>query len=355
MTLLSKRLVYKNEDAEFEYNKAYEYFAKQNMVHWVWTEVPMGPDIQDWEMVLTGAERNVVGNILKSFAQTEVAVNDYWRNKVGLWFPKPEVSMMSAAFSNMEAVHTKAYAYLNEELKLEDYVAFLEEEESKNKIDRLNEDDRKITMDIFLNNEKCKPSSKKHIAKSLAVFSAFTEGVNLFSSFAILLSFKRFNKLKKIGNIIEWSVRDESMHSEAGCWLFREFVNEYPEVLDDDLKRHIYESARESVSLECAFIDKVFELGAIEGLDPEDIKNFIKHRANVKLGDLGFKANWKNIDKEALLRMQWFDNMTGGAQSTDFFDSRVTQYSKGNLDWNEAVEFDMKSLVETFGGKEWLG
>ena len=145
------------------------------------------------------------------------------------------------------------------------------------------------------------------------------------------------------------------MHSRAGCWLFRKFIQEYPEVFTDDLKHKIYEAARETVNLECAFIDKVFELGPVEGLDPEDLKNFIKHRANVKLGDLGFKANWKNIDKDALLRMQWFDNMTGGAQSTDFFDSRVTQYSKGNFNWDEAMNFEMNGLIEAFGGQEWLG
>ena len=350
MGLLDYRLEYKDANADFEYEEAYKYFEKQNMVHWVWTEVPMGRDVQDWKMNLTAAEKNVVGNILKGFAQTEVIVNEYWASKVYGWFPKPEIRMMAAAFANMEGVHTKAYAYLNEELDLEDYGAFLEDPESKAKIDYLTKTPR-----IHGAGGKWKLSEKKAVARSLAIFSAFTEGVNLFSSFAILLNFKRFNKLKSVGNIVEWSVRDESMHSQAGCWLFRTFVQEYPEVLDDLLKGDIYEAARETVALECDFIDKVFELGSIEGVEPEDLKNFIKHRANVKLGDLGFKANWKNIDKDALLRMTWFDNMTAGAQSTDFFDSKVTQYSKGNINWDGAMNFDMKHFIETFGGPEWLG
>lgn len=349
MGLLDYRLEYKNKDAHFEYEEAYKYFEKQNMVHWVWTEIPMGRDVQDWKITLTAAEKNVVGNILKGFAQTEVLVNEYWASKVYGWFPKPEVRMMAAAFANIEGVHTKAYAYLNEELDLEDYHAFLEDPESKAKIDYLTKTPRVGV------GQKWSLKDKKAVARSLAIFSAFTEGVNLFSSFAILLNFKRFNKLKSVGNIIEWSVRDESMHSEAGCWLFRAFTKEYPEVMDDALKADIYEAARETVTLECGFVDKVFELGSIEGIEPEDLKNFIKHRANVKLGDLGFKANWKNIDKDALLRMTWFDNMTAGAQSTDFFDSRVTQYAKGNINWDGAMNFDMKHFVETFGGPEWLG
>lgn len=343
MGLLDYRLEYKNAKAEFEYPQAYEFFEIQNQVHWMWGEVPMGPDEIDWKMNLTPAEKNVVGNILKSFAQTEVVVNDYWLGKVRRWFPKPEVAMMCAAFGNMEAIHTKAYAYLNETLGLEDYVGFLEDKTSKDKIDLL-------VSSYTRGLDKRSVEYKKQIARSLAVFSAFTEGVNLFSSFAILLSFKMRGKLKKVGNIVEWSVRDESLHSRAGCWLFREFCKEYPEVVDDDLKQSIYEAARIAVDLECKFIDKVFELGPIESINPDDLKNFIKNRANVKLGDLGYKQNWKNVDKDALARMSWFDNATAGAQSTDFFDGRVTQYSKGNINWDNTYKFDMTKFVNSFKG-----
>jgi ribonucleoside-diphosphate reductase beta chain len=341
MALLDYRLEYKNAKAEFEYPKAYDYFELQNQVHWLWSEVPMGPDLQDWNLNLTPSEKNVIGNILKSFAQTEVIVNDYWIGKVKRWFPKPEIAMMCAAFGNMEAIHTKAYAYLNETLELEDYVGFLEDKASKDKID--------VLTDSYVRGVNKKSIEyQKQIARSLAVFSAFTEGVSLFSSFAILLSFKMKGKLKKVGNIVEWSVRDESMHSQAGCWLFREFCKEYPKVVDDELKKSIYDSARACVELECKFIDKVFEQGAIESINPDDLKNFIKNRANVKLGDLGYKQNWKNIDKDALARMAWFDNATGGAQSTDFFDGRVTQYSKGNINWDKAFDFDLKKFSQSF-------
>ena len=170
------------------------------------------------------------------------------------------------------------------------------------------------------------------MARSLAVFSAFTEGVALFSSFAILLNFSRFNKLKGVGQIISFSIRDESMHSEAGCWLFREFIKENPELWTDGLKKEIYEAARLTVSLEDDFIDAVFENGAIEGLDPKDLKAFIRNRANVKLGDLGLKTNWKNIDQDALKRMDWFDYLSTGIESQDFFAQRVSTYSKGTMD-----------------------
>jgi ribonucleoside-diphosphate reductase beta chain len=173
------------------------------------------------------------------------------------------------------------------------------------------------------------------IAKSLAIFSAFTEGVSLFSSFAVLLNFSRFNKLKGVGQIISWSIRDESLHSQAGCWLFRKFIEENPEIWTDEFKRDIYQAARDTVTLEDDFIDKVFEDGEVEGLDPKDLKVFIRNRANQKLGEIGLKKNWKNVDEDALKRMEWFDFLSVGVEHTDFFSQRVTAYSKGTTNFDD--------------------
>ena len=227
--------------------------------------------------------------------------------------------MMAATFSAFESIHAVSYAYLNQSLGLEDFSAFLHESTAKAKIDRL---------------MSTKGKSKREIARSLAIFSAFNEGVNLFSSFAILLNFSRFNKMKGLGQIIAFSIKDESLHSDAGCWLFRTFVSENPDIWDDSLKKDIYEAARITVELEDAFIDKAFELGSIEGLDPKDLKAFIRHRCNTKLEDLGLKKNWKNIDQDALRRMEWFDVMSAGVNHADFFAQRVTDYSRGHLDFS---------------------
>jgi len=306
----------------FEYDQAYEFWEQQQNVHWLHSEVSLARDISDFATNLSQAEKNVIGNILKGFAQTETVVNDYWSRRVTKWFPKHEIIMMALSFANMECIHAKAYNYLNEELGLEDYEAFLEDPTTKNKLDNI------------INQ---KGNTKKEKAKSLAVFSAFTEGVNLFSSFAILMNFSRKeagSKLPGIGEIVEFSVRDESLHSKAGCWLFRTFIEENPEIWDDELKAELYEAARTTVALEDAFIDKVFELGPIPGLDPKDLKNFIRYRANQKLKELGLKSNWRNIDQDSLQRMEWFDVFTGGGRINDFFSKRVSDYSKGNVDWD---------------------
>lgn len=315
MGITQRRTVY----APFEYPKAYEYWEKQQQAHWLHSEIKMSGDVQDWSASLSLSEKNVVGNILKGFTQTEVIVNDYWSRRVSKWFPKPEIVMMSTAFANMETIHAKAYAYLNETLGIEDFSAFLEEPTALAKIQHL--------IDT-------KGNTKEEIAQSLAVFSGFAEGVQLFSSFAVLMNFQRFNKLKGVGQIVAFSVRDESMHSEAGCWLYRTLLAESPSIKTEEHTESIYEAARAAVALEDGFIDKVFELGDIEGLTAYDLKQFIRFRANTKLGDLGYTSNWKNIDKDAIERMSWFDFLTAGVEHQDFFAGTVTSYSKGVVDFS---------------------
>ncbi|WNM70299.1 ribonucleotide reductase of class Ia (aerobic) beta subunit [Myxococcus phage Mx1] len=315
-SLLEPRATY----APFEYEQAYKYWELQQQSHWLHTEINMSSDVSDWMTKLTPAEKHLVGTVLKGFTQSEVFIQEYWSQMVSKWFKKPEIQMMAATFSSFESIHAVSYAYLNQSLGLEDFSAFLQEPTAKAKIDRLIE---------------TKGKSKTEIARSLAIFSAFNEGVSLYSSFAILLNFSRFNKLKGVGQIIAFSIKDESLHSEAGCWLFRTFIAENPEIWTDELKKDIYDAARLTVELEDAFIDQAFAGGAVEGITAEDVKAFIRHRANTKLQDLGLKSNWKNINKEALKRMEWFDVLSSGVSQQDFFAGRVTDYSKGTIDFSK--------------------
>jgi len=303
----------------FEYQTAFEFYKDQHRAHWLADEVPLSSDLNDWKLKLTESEKNLIGNILKSFAQTETYVNDYWSTKVAVWFPKHEIKAMACAFADFESIHAEAYARLNEELGLDDFEAFMEDEEAKAKIDRLVE----LPGDTL-----------REKALSLAIFSAFTEGVNLFSSFAILMSFQLRNLMKGTGQIVEWSVRDESLHSKAGCWLFRTMMEEMPE-LNEGMESQIYEACDLSVKLEFDFIDKAFEMGEIEGLNKNQLKNFIKERANQKLIELGYNPLYNDIDPNLLKQMEWFGHLTSGKTHQDFFAGRVTDYSKSTADWSD--------------------
>ena len=324
MSLLKERVVYK----PFEYPKAYDYWLKQQQAHWLHTEVPMAQDVTDWKSNMKDYEKNVVGQILKGFAQTETVVNDYWSTLVTKWFRKPEIIMMGTTLGSSETIHAEAYSLLNEQLGLDNFAEFMEDEATMAKIESL--------MNVRDNHDGT--ANWHDRAKSLAIFSAFTEGVNLFSSFAVLLSFKMRNKLKGVGQIVEWSVRDESLYSEAGCWLFRTLMKEQPKFKTKKLVHEIEEAARLALQLEFDFIDKVFEMGDLENLGKEELKNFIKHRVNTKMADLGLEPiiPSEEIDKGALKTMKWFDAVIAGKQHTDFFANRVTNYSKGHLDWSNA-------------------
>ena len=324
MGLKDERVVYK----PFEYQRAKDYWDKQQQAHWLSSEVPMSQDVSDWNSNLKPHEKNLIGGILKGFAQTETVVNDYWTSLVTKWFRKPEIIMMAVTFGAFETIHAEAYALLNEQLGLDNFAEFLEDESTAAKIQSL--------MDVRDGNSG--ETNWHEAARSLAIFSAFTEGVNLFSSFAVLLSFKMRNKLKGVGQIVEWSVRDESLHSEAGCWLFKQLMKEYPELKTPALIKDIEEAATLALQLEFNFIDKIFEMGDLENLTKDELKNFIKHRVNTKMGDLGLKPLIPSdqIDKGALKQMLWFDAVVAGKQHTDFFASRVTNYAKGHMDWDNA-------------------
>jgi ribonucleoside-diphosphate reductase beta chain len=306
----------------FEYPQFYDYWLKQNQAHWLHLEVNLSSDINDWKIVLTEKEKYLIGSTLKGFTQTEVFIgNDFWSGRILKDIKKPELQMMFAAFASTEAIHANGYSYLDQSLGLDDYDAFLHEPTVKAKIDRL------MTT---------KAKTKEEVAKAIAIFSAFNEGVNLFSSFAILLNFSRFNKMKGMGQIIAWSCLDEDLHSKAGCELFRVIVEENPEIFTDEFKKDIYEAARNTVELEDKFLENAFREGDVEGLTLHQMKNFIRNRANLKLQELGLKSNWKNIDKKALDDMQWFTVLTEGATQQDFFAGKETSYSKGSIDWSKA-------------------
>ena len=313
MGLFDERIPYK----PFEYPDYYtEGWLKQAQAFWLHTEIPMSGDVKDWNEKLTLKEKNLVGNILLGFAQTECAVSDYWTQKVVSWFPKHEIQQMAMMFGSQETVHAVAYSYLNETLKLEDYEAFLHEPATAERFDNLVAYDGKDTTGI---------------GKSLAVFSAFAEGVSLYSAFAVLYSFQLRNLLKGIGQQMKWSVRDESLHSRMGCQLFRHMCEEDDKLLEN-CREDILSAAKIMVELEEKYIDKMFEMGDIEGMKSYDLKQFIRKRANEKLVELGYLdlGSVFAYDEKAADNLDWFYHLTGGHTHTDFFAIRSTDYSKAN-------------------------
>ncbi len=328
MGLFDERIEYK----PFEYPEYYnEGWLKQAQAFWLHTEISMQGDVKDWKENLLPHEKNLVGNILLGFAQTECAVSDYWTGMITKWFPKHEIKQMAMIFGSQETIHATAYSYLNETLGLENFSAFLHEPTIAEKFEYLLSTEADWTPAELKRN----PNARRDIARSVAIFSAFAEGVSLYSSFAVLYSFQMRNLLKGIGQQMKWSVRDESLHSRMGCQIFRHMCNEYPE-LKEEVENEIRYAAKLMVEMEHRFIDKIFEQGDLENLKAKDLKNFILRRANEKLYELGYEPSF-NYDKESADELEWFYHLTGGTTHTDFFAIRPTDYAKAGEDenWSE--------------------
>ena len=317
MSLTEPRAVFK----PFEYDWAYTYWKQQQQSHWLPDEVPMAEDVKDWENNLTPAQKNLLTQIFRFFTQGDVEVNNCYMKTYSQMFGPPEIQMMLSAFSNIETVHIDAYSHLIDTLGMPEteYSAFLENESMRAKYD-------------FLNGVKVE--TKADIARTLAIFSGFTEGMSLFASFAILMNFPRQNLMKGMGQIVTWSIRDESLHCEGMTKVFRTFIEENREVWNDELKASIYQACRDMVKLEDNFIDSAYELGPVDGLTKEEVKQYIRYIADRRLVGLGLKPNFEVSENP----LPWLEELLNGSEYGNFFETRTTEYSKSSLTgkWDDA-------------------
>ncbi len=323
-TLLNAQPIYK----PFTYPWAYDAWQTQQKIHWLPDEVPLADDVRNWKYDLTESERHLLTQIFRFFTQADIEVNNCYMKNYSRIFQPTEIQMMLAAFSNMETIHIAAYSHLLDTIGMPEteYSAFLQYAQMKDKYDYMN----KFGVD-----------TKEDIALTLAVFGGFTEGLQLFASFAILLNFPRFGKMKGMGQIVTWSVRDETLHCQSIIKLFKTFISENPEIWNSSLKEKIYNACATIVHLEDAFIDLSFELGDIEGLTSRQVKQYIRYIADRRLLQLGLKEIYMTEENP----LPWLDEMLNGVEHANFFENRVTEYAKAATegDWDDAFSmFDKK-------------
>jgi ribonucleoside-diphosphate reductase beta chain len=298
----------------FNYPWAYDAWLKHEQSHWLHTEVPMAEDVKDWKKHLSKEEKQFLTHIFRFFTQGDIDVAGGYVKNYLPYFPQPEVRMMLAGFAAREALHVAAYSHLIETLGLPEttYNQFLEYEEMRDKHD-------------YVTDISSKNGTLESTATHIAVFSAFTEGMQLFSSFIMLLNFPRHGKMKGMGQIVTWSIVDETMHAESMIKLFRTYIEENKEIWNDDLKSKIYVIAEKMVQLEDKFIDLAFSMGAMNGLSSEDVKHYIRYIADRRLISLGLKGIFK-VKKNPL---PWVEEMINAPTHTNFFENRATDYAKG--------------------------
>lgn len=305
----------------FCYPWAVDLTVKHEKAHWIEDEIDLSEDVTDWKNgKISKVEKEYITNILRLFTQSDVAVGQNYYDQFIPAFKNNEVRNMLGSFAAREGIHQRAYALLNDTLGLPDseYHAFLEYKAMTDKIEFMMDAD---------------PSTRIGIGLCLAK-TVFNEGIALFASFAMLLNFQRFGKMKGMGKVVEWSIRDESMHVEGNAALFRIYCQENPYIVDNEFKREIYMMATKAVELEDIFIDLAYEMGTIEGLKADEVKEYIRHITDRRLNQLGLNEIY-NIEKNPLIWLEWVLN---GADHTNFFENRVTEYEVAGLtgNWDEA-------------------
>lgn len=322
--LLKERHVYK----PFLYPWCYEAWLTQQRIHWLPEEVPLAEDVRDWKKTLTPSEKNLMTQIFRFFTQSDVEVNNCYMRHYSQVFGPVEVQMMLSAFSNIETVHIAAYSHLLDTIGMPEveYSAFLQYKEMKDKFD-------------YMQNVSMK--SRRDIAKTMAMFGAFTEGLQLFASFAILMNFPRFNKMKGMGQIVTWSVRDETLHCISMIKLFNSFIAENRDIWDDELKKEITDCCKTIIGFEDKFIDLAFEQGPIEGLTPQEVKNYIRYIGDRRLQQLNLEPVFGTTTNP----LPWMDEMLNGAEHVNFFENRATEYSKASTQgtWEDVFASDVFS------------
>ena len=307
----------------FHYPWAVDVTTRHEKAHWIEDEIDLSEDVTDWKgNKMSKKEKEYITNILRLFTQSDVAVG---QNYYDLFLPKfknNEIRNMLGSFAAREGIHQRAYALLNETLGLPDseYHAFLEYKEMTDKVDFMMASD----------------SNTLHGTGLALAKMVFNEGISLFASFVMLLNFQRFGKMKGMGKVVEWSIRDESMHVEGNSKLFKAFCAEHSRIVDNEFKAEIYKMAKTAVKLEDKFIDLAYEVGGIEGLQAEEVKEYIRYITDRRLLQLGLKPNFKVKDNP----LPWLEWVLNGADHTNFFENRVTEYEVAGLTgtWAEAYE-----------------
>jgi ribonucleoside-diphosphate reductase beta chain len=315
-SLFEKREAYK----PFWYLWAYESFIQSEQMHWLAREVPLNDDVKDWKMVLTEGEKHLLTQIFRFFTQADVDVASGYIDRYLPKFKPVELRMMMMSIAAREAVHIQAYSMLIDEIGMPEveYSAFMQYAEMKEKHE-------------FFFQQRDSHDELLALAQDIAIFSAFGEGLQLFASFVILLNFTRFGKMKGMGQIVSWSIRDETHHVQSMLRVYHQLIKEEGRYLNlEHLATKIKDIAVKMVELEDSFIDLVYAQGELEGLEKDDVKKYIRYIADIRLQQLGLAPIFEAQSNP----LPWVDVIVFGKEHTNFFENRATDYSKGAIEGN---------------------
>ena len=305
-----------------EYPEAIQFTDTQMGIFWPPNEIKVEKDVQDIRVRLTEAERHGVTTALKLFTKYELIIGEEYWGRIATAFSKPaDIQRMANCFSFFELnIHAPFYSKINEALGLANetfYSDYVNDPVLNERINMLEQYANSYDIPKFL------------------IALAFAEGAILYSNFAFLKHFQSQGK-NKITNIvrgINFSARDEALHSEASAWLFKTLMEEQ-KIPHSDYKDVLDEIATIVRQHEHAIVDKLFEKGSIEGITDVQLKHFIDSRINLVARNLGYH-NLYEVKYNPIA--EWFYDGINGYVMNDFFAGQGREYSRnwdeGELTW----------------------
>ena len=295
--------------------------------YWIHRELEFSRDVQDYKTELTNTDKEIISRILRTFAEVETHVADDLWSKIPKFLPRPEFCEMAYTFAENESRHASAYFRINEELNLTHFEAYSKDPVLSEKFENL------INNAIDFEFDKTNPDHVKRFAFGIGLFSSFTERVALFGQFMILKSFSANgrNLMKKVSNVIDWSKKEESLHGDAGIWIFNKIKDECPYIWTNEFKSSIYTAFTNGIKIETKLIEDIFDGKELPNLKSEEVVNYMKDRSNDSLIKLGLKPIF-DIDEVLLEKVSWFGLESKATQFTDFLaGNRPTAYAKNQV------------------------
>jgi ribonucleoside-diphosphate reductase beta chain len=301
-----------------------EFISSMHNGFWTDKEFNFQSDIQDFKVSLTEQEREIIIRALATIGQLEISVKKFWA-KLGDNLPHPSINDMGYVMANTEVIHGDAYERLLEVLGIDDaFDKILELDIIKGRVNYLRKHLRRFHVD-----------NKKQFIYSLILFTLFVENIALFSQFYTISWFGRYkNLLKDTNKQVEYTSREENLHAMIGMKIINVIRKEHPELFDEELEEKILSESQEAVKHEMKIIEWIVNGYGAEKLNSNILKEFVKNRMNDSLKQIGFKQMF-DVDKELLSKTTWFEEQVLGNNSTDFFHSRVTEYSKKSQSFSE--------------------
>ncbi|MEI6873426.1 MAG: ribonucleotide-diphosphate reductase subunit beta, partial [Verrucomicrobiota bacterium] len=147
------------------------------------------------------------------------------------------------------------------------------------------------------------------------------EGTQFYALFAMVLSLHRQNKMTGIGQMFQYTLRDESNHIALGRYILTELINENPDIWTNEFRQELCEFMREGVELEKEFVSDCLPEDIV-GMRQQEFLDFVEFNADRRLQGVGLPTLYKVRTNP----FPWLDEVIFLKKEKNFFETRVTEY-----------------------------